>query len=50
VHQNSLPNYQRTTPPNQINFIEVLQEDWVLAIDDEAWDDLEGEEEAHNTS
>jgi hypothetical protein len=27
----------------------VIQEDWVLAIDDEAWDDLEGEEEAHNT-
>uniref|UniRef100_A0A2N9G339 Integrase catalytic domain-containing protein n=1 Tax=Fagus sylvatica TaxID=28930 RepID=A0A2N9G339_FAGSY len=28
----------------------ILQEDWVLAIDDEAWDDLEGEEEAYNTS
>jgi hypothetical protein len=50
VHQNPLPNYQRTPPPNQINFIEVLHEDWVLAIDDEARDDLEGEEEAHNTS
>jgi hypothetical protein len=50
VHQNLLPNYQRTPPPIQINFIEVLQEDWVLAIDDESWDDLEGKEEAHNTS
>jgi hypothetical protein len=50
VHQNPLPNYQRTPPPNHINFIEVLQEDWVLAIDDEAWDDFEGEEEAHSTS
>ncbi len=50
MHQNLLPNYQRTPPPIQINFIEVLQEDWVLAIDDESWDDLEGKEEAHNTS
>ena len=50
VHQNRLPNYQSTPLPNQINFIEVIQEDWVLAIDDEARDDLEGEEEAHNTS
>ena len=50
VHQNPLPNYQRTPLLNQINFIEVIQEDWVLAIDDEAWDDLEREEEAHNTS
>ncbi len=24
VHKNPLPNYQRTPPPNQINFIEVL--------------------------
>ena len=50
VHQNLLPNYQRTPPPNQINFIEVLQEDWVLAIDDEAWDDLEGDKKAYNIS
>ena len=48
VHQNPLLNYQRTPPPNQINFIEVIQEDWVLGIDDEAWDNLEGK--AHNTS
>ena len=48
MHQNPLPNYQRTLPLNQINFIEVLQEDWVLAIDDEAWDDHE--KEARNTS
>jgi hypothetical protein len=45
-----LQNYQRTPPPNQINFIEVIQEDWMLAIDDEAWDDFKGEEQAHNTS
>ena len=50
VLQNPLPNYQRTPPPNQINFIEVIQEDWMLAIDDEAWDDFKGEEQAHNTS
>ena len=50
VHQNRLPNYQSTPLPNQINFIEVIQEDWVLAIDDEAWDELEGEGEARNTS
>jgi hypothetical protein len=48
MYQNPLLNYQRTPPPNQINFIEVRQEDWMLAIDDEARDDLE--EEAHNTS
>ena len=28
----------------------MIQEDWVLAIEDEAWDDLEGEGEAHKTS
>jgi hypothetical protein len=50
VHQNRLLNYQRTPPPNQINFIEAIQGYWVLAIDDEAWDDLVGEEQSPNTS
>jgi hypothetical protein len=37
-------------PPNQINFIKSIQGDWVIAIDDEAWDDLVGEGQSLNTS
>jgi hypothetical protein len=44
VHKNPLPNYQRTPPPNQSSFIEAFQGDWVLAIDDEAWDDFMGDD------
>uniref|UniRef100_A0A2N9FXD3 Retrotransposon gag domain-containing protein n=1 Tax=Fagus sylvatica TaxID=28930 RepID=A0A2N9FXD3_FAGSY len=49
VHQNPLSNYQRAPPQNQINFIEVLQKDRVLAIDDVAWDDLVGDGQSQNT-
>ncbi len=37
-------NYQRTPPPNHINFIEAIQEDLVLAIDDEAWENFMGDD------
>lgn len=44
IHQNPLLNYQRTPPPNHINFIEAIQEDLVLAIDDEAWENFMGDD------
>ena len=38
IHQNTLPNYQRIPPLTEMNYVE--DEEFVLAIDDEAWVDF----------